>query len=48
MFKYTVSLLVLVLFVGACAERVDYIGTSYEPTAHVDLYFSEADVEKIM
>ena len=46
MFKYTVSLLVLVLFVGACAERVDYVGTSYEPTADVDLYFSEADVEE--
>ena len=46
MFKYTVSLLVLVLFVGACAERVDYVGTSYEPTAYVDRYFSEADVEE--
>ena len=41
------SLLVLVLFVSACAERgVDYVGTSYLPTTHVDLYFSESDVEE--
>ena len=47
MFKYAVSLLAFVLFVGACAERgVDYVGTSYSPTIHVDLYFSEADVEE--
>ena len=46
MLKYTVSFLILVLFVGACAERVDYVGTSYPPTAYVDLYFSEADVEE--
>ena len=46
MFKCNISLLVLALFVGACAERVDYVGTSYAPTTHVDLYFSEADVEE--
>ena len=46
MFKYTVSLTaVLFLFVSACAE-VDYVGESYSPTAHVDVYFSENDVEK--
>lgn len=46
MFKYTVSLtVVLFLFVSACAE-VDYVGESYSPTAHVDVYYSENDVEK--
>ncbi len=47
MFRYTVPLMVLVLFVGACSERgVDYVGTSYSPTTDVDLYFSEFDVEE--
>ena len=46
MFKYTVSLLALfVLFVAACA-KIDYIGQSYPPTTHVDLYFSEADIRE--
>ena len=46
MFKYTVSLLALfVLFVAACA-KVDYIGQSYPPTTHVDLYFSEEDIRE--
>lgn len=43
MFKYTVAL--LVLFVSACAE-VDYVGSSYPPTTHVDVYYSEDDVDK--
>ena len=46
MFKYTVSLLVLfVLFVAACA-KIDYLGQSYPPTTHVDLYFSEEDIRE--
>ena len=46
MFKYTVSLLaLLVLFVAACA-KIDYIGQSYPPTTHVDLYFSERDIRE--
>ena len=46
MFKYTVSLLALfVLFVAACA-KIDYIGQSYPPTTHVDLYFSEEDIRQ--
>ena len=46
MFKYTASLLaLLVLFVAACA-KIDYIGQSYAPTTHVDLYFSEQDIRK--
>lgn len=46
MFKYTVSLLALfVLFVTACA-KIDYLGQSYPPTNHVDLYFSEADIRE--
>ena len=46
MFRYTVSLLVLVLFVIACAERVDYLGNSYAPTTNIELFFSEDDVEE--
>ena len=46
MFKYTVSLLaLLVLFVAACA-KIDYIGQSYPPTTQVDLYFSEQDIRE--
>ena len=46
MFKYTVSLLALfVLFVVACA-KIDYIGQSYPPTTHVDLFFSEEDIRQ--
>ena len=46
MFKCTVSLLaLLVLFVAACA-KIDYIGQSYQPTTHVDLYFSEEDIRE--
>ena len=46
MFKYTVSLLVvLILFAVACA-KIDYIGKSYSPTTHVDLYFSENDIRE--
>lgn len=44
MFKYTVLLLsLLVFFVTACA-KIDYIGQSYQPTTHVDLYFSQDDI----
>jgi len=46
MFKYTVSLLALsILFVAGCA-KIDYIGQSYPPTTHVDLYFSEEDIRE--
>ena len=46
MFKYTVSLLALfVLFAAACA-KIDYIGQSYQPTTHVDLYFSADDIRE--
>ena len=46
MLKWTASLLLLlVLFVAACA-KIDYLGQSYPPTAHVDLYFSEADIRE--
>ena len=46
MFKCTVSLLaLLILFVAACA-KIDYIGQSYPPTNHVDLYFSEQDIRQ--
>ena len=46
MLKWTASLLLLlVLFVTACA-KIDYLGQSYPPTTHVDLYFSEADIRE--
>jgi hypothetical protein len=31
------------LFVAACAH-VDYVGQSYAPTSHVDVFFKESDV----
>jgi methylmalonyl-CoA mutase cobalamin-binding subunit len=46
MFRYTVPLLILALFVIACAERVDYIGNSYAPTTNVELFFSEDDIKE--
>lgn len=46
MLKHTVPFLVLsVLFVAACA-KIDYIGQSYPPTTHVNLYFSDADIRE--
>ena len=46
MLKHTVPFLVLsVLFVAACA-KINYIGQSYPPTTHVDLYFSDADIRE--
>ena len=46
MLKHTVPFLVLsVLFVAACA-KIDYIGQSYPPTPHIDLYFSDADIRE--
>ena len=46
MLRHTVPFLVLsVLFVAACA-KIDYIGQSYPPTTHVDLYFSDADIRE--
>ena len=46
MSKHSVSLTAaFFLFISACAE-VDYVGESYSPTDHVDVYYSENDVEK--
>ena len=36
---------VLACLAAGCAT-IDYVGENYQPTAHVDLYFSEADVPK--
>ena len=35
---------VLLLALAACT-KIDYIGDEYPPTEHVDMYFSEADIE---
>lgn len=42
--KIIVLILSMILFVTACGSDVDYLGDSYLPTSHVDVYFSEDDV----
>ena len=44
--KIIVLTLSMLLFVTACGDDVDvdYLGDSYAPTSHVDVYFSEDDV----
>ena len=45
--KIIVLMLLMVLFVSACGGDevdVDYLGNSYPPTSHVDVYFSEEDI----
>jgi len=39
-------MLSMILFFTACGDDVDvdYLGDSYAPTSHVDVYFSEDDV----
>ena len=36
--------LAVILLLAACT-KLDYIGEEYPPTQHVDLFFSEADIE---
>ena len=44
--KIIVLILLIILFVSACGSDVDvdYLGDSYPPTSHVDVYFSEDDI----
>lgn len=42
--KIIVLILSMILFFTACGSDVDYLGDSYSPTAHVDIYFSEDDI----
>ena len=44
--KTVVLILLMILFVSACGrdDDIDYLGNSYPPTSHVDVYFSEDDV----
>ena len=45
--KIVVLILLMILFVSACGRDdvdIDYLGDSYTPTSHVDVYFSEDDV----
>ncbi|MDE0426195.1 MAG: hypothetical protein OXN25_15155 [Candidatus Poribacteria bacterium] len=44
--KIIVLILLTILFLTACGSDVDYLGDSYSPTAHVDVYFSEDDIIK--
>ena len=49
MFKYTVSLLaVVVLSFTACLSPYNpsYLGRSYPPTTHVDIYLSEDEIKE--
>ena len=43
--KRAFALSFLLVAVGACAH-LDYIGESYAPTPHVDLFFAEKDVPR--
>ena len=43
--KAAVMLSLVLVAVGACAH-LDYIGESYAPTPHVDLFFAEKDVPR--
>ena len=38
-------LFVVLIFITFACTKLDYIGEEYPPTAHVDQYFSEADIE---
>ena len=42
--KIIVFILSMMLFITACGSDVDYLGDSYPPTSHVDVYFSEGDI----
>ena len=42
--KIIVFILSMMLFITACGSDVDYLGDSYPPTSHVDVYFSEDDI----
>ena len=44
--KIIVLILSMILFLTACGDDIDidYLGDSYTPTSHVDVYFSEEDV----
>ena len=44
--KISVLILSMILCFTACGDDVDvdYLGDSYTPTSHVDVYFSEDDV----
>src|SRR5689334_25135215 len=41
--RTTILAIPALLFVAACAH-VDYVGQSYQPTSHVDVYYAERDV----
>ena len=38
--------LVLLLFISACAPKINFIGNQFAPTQNVDLYFDQKDIEK--
>jgi hypothetical protein len=43
--KHPISLAAVLIILLGCTT-INYIGESYPPTQHVDLYFSEEDIEK--
>ncbi|MDH4155789.1 MAG: hypothetical protein OEW00_00735, partial [candidate division Zixibacteria bacterium] len=42
--KSALFFVAVVLLLAACT-KLDYIGEEYPPTDHVELFFSEADIE---
>ena len=44
--KIIVLILSMILFLSACGsdDDIDYLGNSYTPTSHVDVYFTEDDI----
>lgn len=45
LFVRNLALCALVLFVSGCAT-VDYVGDTYAPTDHVDMYFDAQDIHR--
>lgn len=43
---FRLSVLVSLACLAAGCATIDFVGESYEPTAHVDVFFSEADVPR--
>lgn len=38
--------LLLAIIAAACSPNVNYLGDTYAPTDHVDVYYDEADISK--
>ena len=45
MVKYKVALVLTILLLTSCGNRIIYYGRTYPPTAQVDIFFREGDVK---